>query len=309
VTSSLVVRWQGLPPNMRGILWVGASGVLFALLNVFTLIPSQHLNPFVMAFMRYFFGTLFLVPIVMRLGFRRAMATNRLPLHVFRGAIHAGGMFLWFIGLPLTTLASVTALGFTGPIFITIGAAMFLGEDVRLRRWIAVMVGFLGAMIIIRPGVGDIGYGAICILVSTPIFSASNLISKALARTEAANKIVIWQHLTIVLSALPVALYFWETPAWTDILWFAAAGICGTMGHLTQQNGYQLADITLLQPIGFLSLLWNAMLGFFLFSQQPDVWTFVGAAVIFASAMYISHREAVRRAKVMSALGPAGPAT
>lgn len=294
---------------MRGILWVGASGVLFALLNVFTLIPSQHLNPFVMAFMRYFFGTLFLVPIVMRLGFRRAMATNRLPLHVFRGAIHAGGMFLWFIGLPLTTLASVTALGFTGPIFITIGAAMFLGEDVRLRRWIAVMVGFLGAMIIIRPGVGDIGYGAICILVSTPIFSASNLISKALARTEAANKIVIWQHLTIVLSALPVALYFWETPAWTDILWFAAAGICGTMGHLTQQNGYQLADITLLQPIGFLSLLWNAMLGFFLFSQQPDVWTFVGAAVIFASAMYISHREAVRRAKVMSALGPAGPAT
>ena len=307
--SALVVRWQAVPPNLRGILWSGLAGLLFALLNVFTLIPAQHLNPFVMAFMRYLFGTLFLVPIVLRLGARRTMRTHRLPLHLFRGCIHAGGMFLWFIGLPLTTLASITALGFTGPIFVTIGAALFLGEDVRLRRWIAVAVGFAGAMIIIRPGIGDLGLGAIVILISTPIFSASNLISKALARTESAPTIVVWQNLTISLAAFPVALWFWQTPQWTDLLWFVAAGLCGTLGHMCQQNGYQLADITLLQPIGFLSLLWNALLGYFLFFQQPDVWTFVGAAVIFASAMYISHREAVRRAKVKSAVGPAGPAS
>jgi drug/metabolite transporter (DMT)-like permease len=307
--SALVVRWQAVPPNLRGILWSGLAGLLFALLNVFTLIPAQHLNPFVMAFMRYLFGTLFLVPIVLRLGARRTMRTHRLPLHLFRGCIHAGGMFLWFIGLPLTTLASITALGFTGPIFVTIGAALFLGEDVRLRRWIAVAVGFAGAMIIIRPGIGDLGLGAIVILISTPIFSASNLVSKALARTESAPTIVVWQNLTISLAAFPVALWFWQTPQWTDLLWFVAAGLCGTLGHMCQQNGYQLADITLLQPIGFLSLLWNALLGYFLFFQQPDVWTFVGAAVIFASAMYISHREAVRRAKVKSAVGPAGPAS
>lgn len=288
-----------MPPNLRGILWVGLSGILFALLNVFTLIPSQHLNPYVMAFMRYLFGTLMLLPIVLKLGLHRSMSTNRLPLHLFRGCIHACGMFLWFVGLPLTTLASVTALGFTGPIFVTIGAALFLGEKVRLRRWIAIAVGFAGAMIIIRPGIGDLGIGAICILISTPIFSASNLISKALARTETANKIVIWQHLTILIFACPVALWFWQTPSPTDLLWFVAAGLCGTLGHICQQNGYQLADITLLQPIGFLSLLWNALLGYFLFFQQPDVWTFVGAAVIFASALYISHREAVRRAETI----------
>ena len=297
-TSSLASRWHTLPPNLRGILWVGLSGVMFALLNVFTLIPAQHLNPYVMAFMRYFFGALFLLPLVARHGLRASMYTRRASLHIFRGALHTGGMFLWFVGLPLATLASVTALGFTGPIFITIGAALFLGEDVRLRRWIAIVVGFAGAMIIIRPGFGDIGIGALCILASTPIFSASNLISQALARTESANTIVIWQNFMIVLFAAPVALWFWQAPAWTDLLWFAAAGLCGTLGHLSQQNGYQLADITLLQPIGFLSLLWNAMLGFLLFSQHPDVWTFVGAAVIFASAMYISHREAVRRAQI-----------
>ena len=293
---------------MRGILWVGLSGFLFALLNVFTLIPSQHLNSYVMAFMRYLAGTLILMPVIYRVGLQRATRSRRKGLHVFRGAIHACGMFLWFAALPITGLAEITALGFTGPIFVTIGAALFLGEDVRLRRWAAVLVGFGGAMIIIRPGIATIGLGAILILISTPIFSASNLISKALARTDGAETIVIWQHCVIVLCAFPVALWFWQTPEWTDLLWFLAAGLCGTGGHICQQRGYQIADITLLQPIGFLSLIWNTIFGFF-FHQRPDAWTFVGAAVIFASALYISHREAVRRARVKSALGPAGPAT
>lgn len=305
--SALVARWLALPPNLRGILWVALSGLLFAALNVFTLIPAQHLTPFVMAFLRYLFGTLILVPVIIQLGLYRSLHTNRLGLHVSRGAIHTVGMMLWFVALPLTTLAEITALGFTGPIFVTIGAALFLAEDVRLRRWIAVIVGFAGAMIIIRPGFGEIHLGVICVLLSTPIFSASNLISKALARTESANTIVIWQHIVIVICAAPVAIWFWQTPNWVDLLWFVAAGFAGTLGHVCQQRGYQLADITLLQPIGFLSLIWNTMLGYFLFFQKPDVWTFVGAAVIFASALYISHREAVRRARIKSTPAPPAP--
>ena len=305
----LVDRWLALPPNLRGILWVAVSGVLFALLNVFTLIPAEHLNSYVMAFLRYLFGALFLLPIILRLGVYRSFHSRRVPLHVFRGALHTAGMMLWFIGLPLTTLAEITALGFTGPIFVTIGAALFLGEVVRLRRWLAVAVGFAGAMIIIRPGFGEIGIGALCVLASTPIFSASNLMSKALARTDSANTIVIWQNAVIVVCAAPFALAFWQTPYWTDLLWFMAAGLCGTLGHICQQRGYQLADITLLQPIGFLSLIWNTLLGFFLFTQQPDIWTFVGAAVIFSSAMYISHREAVRRAQARSAGSQGGPSS
>jgi drug/metabolite transporter (DMT)-like permease len=304
--SRLVARWLALSPNLRGILWVALSGVVFALLNVFTLIPAQHLNSYVMAFLRYLFGAMFLLPIVIRLGPYRSFRTNRMGLHISRGAIHTVGMMLWFVALPLTTLAEITALGFTGPIFVTIGAALFLGEDVRLRRWLAVIVGFIGAMIIIRPGFSAFHLGVICVLISTPIFSASNLISKALARTDSASTIVIWQNFVIVVCAAPLAIWFWQTPIWTDLLWFLAAGLCGTLGHICQQRGYQLADITLLQPIGFLSLIWNTLLGFFLFFQTPDAWTFVGAAIIFGSAMYISHREAVRRAQVKSG-GPTHP--
>src|SRR5471032_2260188 len=131
--SSLASRWLALPPNLHGILWVGLSGVLFSVLNVFTLIPAQHLNSFVMAFLRYFFGSLFLIPIVLRLGVRRSMYTKRLPLHVSRGAIHACGMMLWFVGLPLTTLASLTAPMVTkiGP--VKPSAVRLASVDVRLR--------------------------------------------------------------------------------------------------------------------------------------------------------------------------------
>src|ERR1044071_6071772 len=177
-----------------------------------------------MAFLRYLFGAMFLLPIVLRLGLYRSLRTNRVGLHGSRGAIHTGRMMLWVVGLPLTTPAAITALGFTGPIFVTIGAALFLGEDVRLRRWLAVIVGFIGAMIIIRPGFSALHLGVICILVSTPIFSASNLLSKALARTDSATTIVIWQNITIVAFGLPLAVWFWQTPSWTDLLWFVAAG-------------------------------------------------------------------------------------
>ena len=127
--------------------------MVFALLNVFTLIPAQHLNPYVMAFLRYLFGAMFLLPIVLpaRALSLAAHQPDR-PAHLARRASTPVGMVLWFVALPLTTLAEITALGFTGPIFVTIGAALFLGEDVRLRRWLAVIVGFIGAMIIIRPG-------------------------------------------------------------------------------------------------------------------------------------------------------------
>src|SRR5260370_617356 len=191
-----------MPPNLRGILWVAMSGLLFALLNVFTLIPAQHLNSYVMAFLRYFFGSLFLLPIVFRLGLYRSLHNRRLPLHLFRCAVHTAGR------MP-------------------------------------------------------------CVA--------------------------------------PFALACRRTPGMTDLLWLVAAGLCGKLGHLCQQRGYQLADITLLQPIGFLSLIWNTLLGFFLFTQKPDFWTFVGAAVIFGSAMYISHREAVRRAEGATGHPPARP--
>lgn len=305
--TRLKARWAALSGNLQGIILVAISGVLFAALNVATFFPAHELNSYMMAFCRYLFGALFLLPVFFRRGLVQPFRTERLTLHAIRGALHSAGMQLWFVALPLITLADITALGFTGPIFITLGAALFLGEDVRLRRWMAVLAGFAGAMLIVRPGFAEIGIGVMAALASTPLFSASNLMAKALARTDHADTIVIWQSVFIVLFAAPFAVAFWQTPSWEHVGWFLLAGLFGTVGHLVMQYGYQVAEISAVQPIGFLSLLWNTLFGFVLFSQQPSAWTFVGAAVIFASAMYISHREAVRRAQVRTADAEAKP--
>ena len=172
------------------------------------------------------------------------------------------------------------------------------GEALRFENTTAVIVGFIGAMIIIRPGFSALHLGVLCILISTPIFSASNLISKSLARTDSAETIVAWQHCVIVVCAAPVAFWFWQTPSWIDLVWFLGAGLAGTLGHICQQRGYQIADITLLQPIGFLSLIWNTLLGYFLFFQKPDVWTFVGvaAAISFLLKDYLGRSATGPRA-------------
>jgi drug/metabolite transporter (DMT)-like permease len=299
--NELRARWSALPGNLRGIILVAISGVLFAGLNVATYYPAKELNAPMMAFCRYLFGGLFLLPIFLRRGLVAPFRTERLGMHAARGALHSGGMQLWFIALPLVTLADLTALGFTGPIFITIGAALFLGEDVRLRRWMAVLIGFAGAMLIVRPGFTALGVGVLAALASTPLFSASNLMAKSLAHTDDADTIVLWQTVFIVLCATPFAIAFWQTPSWAHVGWFVLAGLLGTVGHLVMQYGYRVAEISALQPVGFLSLIWNTAFGFVLFSQQPSTWTFIGAGVIFASVMYISHREAVRRAQVRTA--------
>ena len=148
--TTLRARWDATPATLQGILWVGLSTVLFTLLNVATVFPAQTLdNSYMMAFLRYAFGSLFLLPIFLRHGPLQPFRTERFGFHAARAALHTSGMLLWFIALPVVTLADITALGFTGPIFVTIGAALFLGEKVRLRRWAAVIVGFIGACILI----------------------------------------------------------------------------------------------------------------------------------------------------------------
>jgi drug/metabolite transporter (DMT)-like permease len=285
-------RWlMSQPGNLRGIFWVAFSGVLFAALNVATLYPAQHLNPWVMAFLRYGFGFLLLIAI-RPMGRAYPVKTQQTRLHAVRGALHASGMVLWFVALPHVSLADITALGFTGPIFVTIGAALFLGERVRPARWIGVAAGFTGAMIIVRPGFQELSWHILAILASAPIFAGSNLIAKQLARRDGAGTIVYWQNVWITVFCAPAALWFWMTPSLLDIAWFIIAGLFGTLGHLAMQRGYQIAEITALQPIGFLTLIWNTIFGFFLFAQRPDIWTFVGATVIFVSAAWFSRREA-----------------
>jgi drug/metabolite transporter (DMT)-like permease len=296
VPRAQLARWQALPPTLRGILWAALAGILFSILNVLMRDVTLDVHPFVVCFWRYLFGTLALLPVIMNSGvgvLRVAKPGN----HLIRSLVHTGGLGLWFYALPLIPIAETTALGFTTPLFITLGAIFLLQEQVGLRRLVAVGIGFVGMLIILRPGFAELSHGSILMLISAPLFAGSNLLAKLVARDDSITAIVTWQSLLISLFCLPAAILVWELPSLTQFLWLILGGALGTAGHLALSQSYKVADITAVQPIGFLTLVWATLLGYAIFGDKPDLWTWIGAAVIFAANTYISHRELVRRGR------------
>jgi drug/metabolite transporter (DMT)-like permease len=297
--ETAVASWHRLPATLRGVLWAALSGLLFTVLNALMrklVVGPDHLHPLVVGFWRYGFGALAVTPVLLRVG-RAAFRATRPLNHAVRSFIHASAFAIWFIALPLIPIAETTALSFTAPLFITIGAALFLGEKVGIRRVGAVIIGFLGTLIIIRPGFAELSLGSILMLSTAPLFAASNLMAKAIASRDPITAIVGWQSIVISSCLFVPALFFWQWPSWTQFSWLVLGGMMGTAAHLCLSQSYKVADITALQPIGFLQLVWATILGFLMFGDHPDLWTWIGAAVIFVSNTYISHREVVRRGK------------
>jgi drug/metabolite transporter (DMT)-like permease len=297
--KTAVAAWHALPAVLRGVLWAALSGLLFTILNAMMrrlVVGPDALPPMVTGFWRYGFGALAVTPWLLTVG-RAAWHTSQPFNHVVRSFIHATGFAVWFYALPLIPIAETTALGFTTPLFITIGAALFLGEKVGIRRVGAVIIGFVGTLIIIRPGFVTLSEGSLLMLATAPLFAASNLMAKAIAGRDSITAIVGWQSAVITACLLAPALYSWQWPTLGQFMLLALGGVMGTTAHLCLSQSYRVADITATQPIGFLQLVWATMLGFLMFGDHPDLWTWIGAAVIFIANMYISHREVVRRGK------------
>jgi drug/metabolite transporter (DMT)-like permease len=199
---------------------------------------------------------------------------------------------LWFFAMARIPIAQVTAIGFTTPIFTTMGAVLFLGEVLHARRIAAIVVSFLGTLIILRPGAVSIELGAFAQLAAAPLFACSFLIAKKLTETESSASIVAYMSVFVTLALLVPALLVWRTPTLTELGWLFVTAIFATAGHYTLTRAMQTAELTVLQPFSFLQLVWATLLGFYLFSEVPDVWTLTGGAVIIASVTYIAHREA-----------------
>ncbi len=285
--------------NFKGIGWMLLTGLLFVGVTGIVRHLGTDMSPMQAAFIRYVFGLFLLAPVFLRLKgprlFTRPFLSRRLGLHALRGLAHGAGVILWFYAMARIPIAEVTALGFTAPIFTTIGAALFLGERLRMRRIGAVLVGFGGTLIIVRPGFEVVDMGAVAQLVAAPLFAVSFLIAKKLTETESSASIVAYMSIFVTLALLPLALLAWRTPTWEEFMWLCVTAILATLGHLTLTQALRSAEITVTQPFSFIQLLWATLLGLYVFAEQPDMWTWMGGAVIVASATYIAHRETLAR--------------
>jgi drug/metabolite transporter (DMT)-like permease len=287
-------RMMSWPSPVRGMLWMALGGILFSLLNTIARVISMQMDPYEAQFLRYLCGLIIMLPLVWRDGWAAYKPVD-IKGQFWRGAVHTVGLILWFTALPKIPLADMTAIGFTGPIFIMLGAAWFLGEPMHRDRWIAALIGFAGVMVVVLPKMtGEGGWYNLVMLASSPVFAASFLITKALTRYEKPGVIVMWQSLTVSIFSIPMAMMHWQDPTLWQWAGFFVAGVLGTAGHYSLTRAFHTADISATQSLRFLDLIWASLMGWWVFSDVPSHSTWLGALVILLSTVWIARREGRR---------------
>ncbi|MEK8051274.1 DMT family transporter [Ideonella sp. DXS22W] len=293
--SRATARTAHWSPTTRGLLWISSSGLIFSMLNALMRGLTLHIDPFQAQFLRYFFGLLVLLPVVLPAGLA-AYRPRDVGAQFTRGLVHTLGLCLWFTALPRIPLADMTAIGFTGPIFIMIGARLAFQEPMRWERWVATLLGFAGVLIIVGPKLsGSGGVWHLVMLASAPVFAGSFLLTKAMTRYETASVILVWQSITVSIISLPLALWHWQGLSTAQWSLFALCGVLGSAGHYCLTRGFAAADISATQSARFLDLVWSAVMGWLLFSDVPSAATLLGGTVISAATVWLARRESQRR--------------
>jgi len=278
-------------PHLHAALMMLGSTLLFGMMTVAIRLASESLHTFEIAFFRNFFGLMAAMPLLMRHG-PSLLKTTQLPRYLVRCAIGVVSMMCGFWAIGHLPLAQAAALSYSTPIFVTIAAVVFLHEQVRARRWAAVALGFIGVLIIVRPGTEGFSAGTLVAIAAAVLSGIVSIQIKQLSKTEPADRIVFFTTLLWVPMSLLPALTVWEWPQGIAWLWVIAAGTLGTGGHMLWTRALKLGDVSALTPISFMQLPIVAIAGWLLFQEPLDRWTAIGAAVIFAANAYIAHREA-----------------
>lgn len=281
---------------------MAAGGLLFVAVTVLVRHLGSDLPAVEAAFIRYLIGMVLLLPMIWRMQWR-SIQPARYKLYLLRGIAHGVGVMLWFYAMARIPLADVTAIGFSTPIFTALGAILIFREQVRARRMLAILAGFIGTLVILRPGFQAIEVGSLAQLVAAFFFAGSFLFAKHMTRFESPGVILLMLTIFCTLTLLPGAIYYWREPTLTEVSWLALVAIFATAGHYAITRAIAYAPLTVTQPLSFLQLVWAIIFGYWLFDEVPDNWVVIGALIIVASISYLTHREAVatRRLKMQSA--------
>jgi len=279
---------------LKGILWMLGAGVCMSAMHVLIRHLSGDLHPFEIAFFRNVFAILALAPWFIRLGWA-PLYTKRPGLMFWRAVINSACMMGFFTAISLAPLAEITALGFTAPIYVAILAIFFLNERIGLRRWSAILVGFAGVFVVLRPGFDTIGLGQILVLGSAFGWGVCLVMIKILGRTESSVTITVYMSIMMTPMLLIPAAYVWIWPTWEQLGWLLLLGILGGIGQMGMAEALRLAPTHVIMPVDFTRLLIISLFAYMAFGEVPDSFVWLGGAMIFASTAFITYREHLKR--------------
>ena len=283
--------------SIIGIMWMVLTTILFVGVTATVRYLEGEVPAPQAAFLRYAIGTLLLTPSLITLI---KVKPNKPLMNKFllRGLVHSFGVTLWFYAMSVMPVAEVTAIGFLTYIFVSIGACIFLKEKLHKHRITAVIISFLGALIILRPGFKVIESGQLGMLMATVVFTASYLIAKLVSKERSSSEIVAMLSVFTTIFLIPSAIYSWEPISIEALLILAFTALIATIGHITMTQAIKAAPMVVTQPILFLQLVWASMVGLFLFDEQFDLYVIIGGTIIMICVCYVSYREHVLGKKI-----------
>jgi len=293
---------------LRAALLMLGSTLAFGLMAIAIRYATRYVPTQEVAFFRNAFGLLALLPMLIRPG-SAPLRTQQLPRYFLRSAIGLASMLCAFWAIGHLPISQAISLSYSTPLFVTIAAVLWLGETVRLRRWAAVIIGFIGVLIIVRPGSTSFTPGTLVAVGAAVLSSLVAIQIKQLTRVDSADTVVFYTYVFWVPLSLVPALFVWVWPTGLAWVWLVATGVLGTLGQLLWTRALRLGEVSALTPISFMQLPLVSLLGWLLFNETLDRWTVIGAAIILGANAYIAHREAVlaRRAKSQAATAAVKP--
>ena len=280
-------------PSVLAVLFMVLSGIFATSMHCLIRFATEENHPFEVAFFRTIFVLLIFLPFVVKNGFK-TLKPNNVKLQSYRAIIGSVAMLCMFYGLSITELAKATALMFTVPIFATILAIIFLKEVVGIRRWSAMLIGFFGALIVLRPDI-ELGFGPLLILCGSLMWSSSVLMAKKLTQTDSTLCITFWQAAGLIPATFILATQVWQWPNLDQLMMFLLIAIAGTLTHWFLNEALKRAEISALLPLDYLRLIWSVSLGLIFFNEIPPAGLWFGAALILGASTYIGVRQAKKK--------------
>lgn len=283
-------------PNrpLAGILWMMLTGVNFVAMTAVVKHVGAELPIVQTAFLRFVLGLVFLLPMIRPMLAVRLTA-RQMQIFLLRGGFHTAGVVLWFFAMTQISIAEVTAMNYLTPIYVTIGAALFLGERLAWRRIIAIGVALAGAMLILRPGFRELSPGHFAMILTAFCLGGSYLLTKLMAGEVSAEVIVAMLSIVVTICLAPFAIAVWVPPTLEQIGWLFLVALFATGGHYSMTRAYAAAPVAVTQPVTFLQLVWAVILGWAVFGEALDIWVILGGTLILAAVSFIAWRESVLR--------------
>ncbi|BDW90701.1 DMT family transporter [Thalassospira tepidiphila] len=275
---------------MRASFFALFAAILAACFTLTIRYATEELHPYQAVFLRFAFGLILILPMVMKRGIG-SLATRRLPLFGLRGVLSAAEMCLWFMAVLYLPLAEATTLNFTVPLFGTILAAVILREQVRIHRWLAIVIGFVGVALIIQPGTDTMQAASILPIAAAICMASAGLITKRLVATESTTSLLFYLMIITTPVSLIPALFVWQTPSWSALGLMAVAALMMNVMQVCNVKALQLADYSFFVGFSYLRLPIIAVLALILFGEVPDIWILPGGAMIIGAAIYVALRE------------------